>query len=75
MDIQTEIKEHLNKAYKKHPDFVDTIEKAYAVLGEEIGEIGKAINEMQEIGKEEIESECLDAIAVLLRMIWLLRGK
>ena len=46
MDIQTEIKEHLNKAYKKHPDFVDTIEKAYLILGEEIGEIGKAINEI-----------------------------
>ena len=68
-----EIKQHLNNACEKHPEFVDTIEKAYVILGEEVGEIGKAINEVKNKGKAEIISECLDAIAVLIRMIWLVR--
>ena len=63
----------LKKAQAKHPEFVDTKEKAMCILIEEVGEIGQAINDGK--SKSHIISECLDAIAVLIRLIWLIRKK
>ena len=68
-----EIFKHLKKAQAKHPEFVDTQEKAMCILLEEIGEVAQAINDGK--SKSHLISECLDAIAVLIRLIWLIRKK
>ena len=68
-----EIFKHLKKAQAKHPEFVDTKEKAMCILIEEVGEIGQAINDGK--SKSHIISESFDAIAVLIRLIWLIRKK
>jgi hypothetical protein len=71
------IDEHLKKARKKHPRFVEGIMHVPAIATEELGEMTKNINdayyENNEIIRHKLvrcaKEEALDLIAVLIRFI------
>lgn len=62
-----DISKHLAKARKKHPYFANSIDRVVSIAAEELGEFAQAINDNKPI--EEIKSEALDLIAVLVRFL------
>ena len=63
----SDISKHLAKARNKHPFFVNSRYKVISIAAEELGEFAQAINDKKPI--EEIKSEALDLIAVLVRFL------
>lgn len=60
------IKNHLQKARKKHPVFCKSTADMVCLLVEEIGEMAQAINDGYQM---KAKMEALDAIAVLIRYL------
>ena len=63
----SDISKHLAKARKKHPFFANSRYRVVSIATEELGEFAQAINDNKPI--EEIKSEALDVIAVLVRFL------
>ena len=63
----SDISKHLAKARKKHPFFANSRYRVVSIAAEELGEFAQAINDNKPI--EEIKSEALDIIAVLVRFL------
>lgn len=67
------IDEHLKKARKKHPVFSCVLTETVSIAAEELGEFAQAINDYNSTGKnknlQKAQSEALDLIAVLIRLI------
>ena len=67
MKTFSDISKHLSKARNKHPYFADSRYRVVSIAAEELGEFAQAINDNKPI--EEIKSEALDLIAVLVRFL------
>ena len=63
----SDISKHLSKARNKHPYFADSRYRVVSIAAEELGEFAQAINDNKPI--EEIKSEALDLVAVLVRFL------
>lgn len=56
-------------AKSKHPVFCENLPHAVCLATEELGKLSKAVND---VNQAEIETEALDTIAVLVRIIELM---
>ena len=63
------IKDTLDKAVKKHPEFAEGQYEALGYLGEEYGEVAKEITKGKEGWEGRMTSELYDLIAVAIRML------
>ena len=63
----SDISKHLAKARNKYPFFANSRYRVVSIATEELGEFAQAINDNKPI--EEIKSEALDVIAVLVRFL------
>lgn len=64
--ILSEVVEAIQRAKNKHPRFAAHLFQAVSLVAEELGEMAKAVNDGN---IEQVRTEALDTIAVLVRTV------